>query len=57
MPKRYKPRDRSNDVLLRLTKQEKEQLVRLAAMAGLSVNKYLRGIIQQQSVWLGGRTK
>jgi hypothetical protein len=40
--KKYKPKDRSNDVLLRLSANEKHKLKCLAGWDGVSMNEYLR---------------
>lgn len=43
---KYKPTDRSGDVLLRLTPEQKERLKQMAEAAGMSVNEYLIRLVE-----------
>ncbi len=43
---KYKPTDRTGDVLLRMTPEEKRRLKEAAKAAGFSVNEYLIRLIE-----------
>jgi len=46
----YKPTNRSNDVYLRLNKEEKDLLVKKSKEAKLSMNEYLRLLLVCESL-------
>lgn len=45
---KYKPTDRSGDVLLRMTPEEKRRLREMAMGAGMSVNEYVLRLIERE---------